>query len=229
LLVQKSFVDLAIVQKAMDTFKDDMSKISRDGLGKVLEWLNESDFFTAPASTKYHLSCRYGLLVHSYNVRCYGLKLLNTFKNPHVSAESVVLTSWFHDLCKVNVYEEYGRNTKFEGPPLPNGRFEWAQVGEYKYTEEDPFPMGHGEKSALLLLKFGMKLADSEIAAITHHMGSWHAAGIYEKMQALQNSYNKYPLAILIHTADQFAGYWDDLEMEQKKTNEQLLKELNLI
>ena len=42
--------------------------ITRQGADELLEWLKRTDFFTAPASSKYHCACENGLVMHSVSV-----------------------------------------------------------------------------------------------------------------------------------------------------------------
>lgn len=159
-----------------------------DGL---IEWLCKTDFFTAPASTKFHGSYEGGLVEHSLNV----LTELMTSKNAsQFSRESIIKVALLHDICKANFYVVDYRNAKIDG--------KWEQVPFY--TVKDDFPYGHGEKSVLLASRF-IDLTDEEIMAIRFHMGAFDEAvkGGFNLSQV----YEKYPLALELHIADLRATY----------------------
>lgn len=138
-------------------------------------WLEKTDFFTAPASTKYHLSVEGGLLEHSLNV--YN-RLLELVKNENLkrtgsnvvderTLENVTICALLHDVCKVNFYKVAYRNQKNETTK------EWKKVPYY--TVEDKFPYGHGEKSVFLIERF-IRLTVEEAMAIRWHMGGFDEA-----------------------------------------------------
>jgi hypothetical protein len=159
-----------------------------DGL---IEWLCKTDFFTAPASTKFHGSYEQGLVEHSLNV----LTELKTSKNAsRFSRESIIKVALLHDICKANFYGVDYRNAKIDG--------KWEQVPFY--TVKDEFPYGHGEKSVLLASRF-IDLTDEEMFAIRFHMGAFDEAvkGGFNLSQV----YEKYPLALELHIADMRATY----------------------
>ena len=146
----------------LDIFYDN---IDRDGADKLLEWLEKSDFFTAPASTRHHSAYRGGLCQHSINVYKRFVKLLEMEYGENwqkkVSPESVAIMGLLHDVCKVETYVEDFRNVKDE-----NGN--WIKKPYYKV--EDSLPYGHGEKSVYIISAF-MKLTREEALAINWHMG----------------------------------------------------------
>lgn len=175
--------------------------IGRDGADKLLEWLEKSDFFTAPASTKYHLAKQGGLLQHSLNVRdrleylCHEeTKFNKEFTMP--SFESIAICGLLHDLCKVNLYKTEMRNRKNE-----QGRWEQYPC----YIHDDKLPYGHGEKSVYIASGF-MKLTREEAMAIRWHMGPWQDG---EKQEA-GRAFEMYPLALLTHVADMQATFIDE-------------------
>ena len=141
-------------------------KITREGADKLLEFLMKSDFFTAPASTRYHGACEGGLLRHSLNVYDCLVDILARPRMKEVygieySDESIAIAGLLHDICKVNFYKVSTRNVKDE-----NGR--WNTVPYY--TIEDNLPYGHGEKSAYIVSAY-LKLTRDEAFAIRYHMG----------------------------------------------------------
>lgn len=166
----------------------------REGMDELIDWLeNETDFFDAPASSKYHLSKEKGLLEHSLNVYDVLEKELGENSN------SVKITALLHDICKANYYKVDYRNQK-------NNEGNWVKVPYYKI--EDNFPMGHGEKSVILALRF-IKLTNEEIAAIRWHMGLSETKDNYTY---LNKAFSKYPLALMLHIADLKATYIKESE-----------------
>ena len=165
--------------------------VKREGVAELLAWLETTDFYTAPCSTKYHLSREGGLLEHSLHVHdCLDTK----GQDP----ESVKITSLAHDFCKINFYTTEQRWRK-------NDKNQWEQYPVY--VVKDGFPYGHGEKSALLLNRF-IKLKTSEFMAIRWHMGGF-TPGIqdYGLSQAMAEAFRGYPLAVFLHLADMEATY----------------------
>lgn len=171
--------------------------IKRDGLNSLLDWMeNESDFYEAPASTRFHGNYQYGLVEHSLNVYNALMELAKQF-HLNVSIETLTIASLFHDLCKANYYVLGTRNVKDEETGV------WRKEPFYK--SEDQYPIGHGEKSVILLMKH-MRLTDDEIYAIRWHMGGFDNAvkgGDYASGKA----YEICPLAVLLHVADMVASY----------------------
>ena len=135
--------------------------IKRDGLEDLLGWLQKSDFFTAPASTRYHGAYEGGLCEHSLDVYHMAKKAIAGYEL-ELTEESVVVATLFHDLCKVNFYKKDVRNQKINGT--------WQEVPCYTIEEKYCFG-GHGSKSVYLVQQF-MKLKTDEAAAINCHMGA---------------------------------------------------------
>ena len=181
--------------------------IHRDGADKLLEYLlsEKSDFFTAPASTKYHGDYDMGLVTHSVNVY-YCLKdylsrarCLSEYKMNY-SDETIALVALLHDVCKIKCYHKYLRNVK-------NEEGVWEQVAAFNF--EDPEPFGHGEKSVFLISKF-LRLTNEEAYAIRFHMGfSEEGSG-----RNAGRAFEKYPLALALNVADMEASYFVDDKVE---------------
>ena len=177
--------------------------IKREGADKLLEYLcsDASDFFTAPASTRYHGAYEGGLLEHSLNVYdclCDYLSRERTKERygMNYSAESVAIVALLHDLCKVNFYQESTRNVKEDGV--------WKTVPYY--TIEDKLPYGHGEKSVYIASGY-MRLTRDEAFAIRYHMGFAGA----ESVNAIGNigkAFEMFPLAFALSVADMEASYY---------------------
>lgn len=167
-------------------------KIDRPGKAELFEWLESSDFFTAPASRKYHGSYEGGLVEHSLNVYEALFKLLTIYPEIEVSVESALIVSLFHDLCKVNMYEKETRYRKDE-----NGK--WEPYEAYTHNEKLHYG-GHGSKSVFILQNF-IKLTPEEAVAINCHMGSW------EDNPSVGAAFEHCSLAWLLHVADESATF----------------------
>ncbi len=170
------------------------SAIHRDGLEELLNWLCRADFFQAPASTHFHGAYPGGLCQHSLDVYEYAKKL--AFLSPdELPEESLCVAALFHDLCKVNLYRKDKKNQKING--------EWQEVPYYLIEEKFHFG-GHGSKSVFLVQQF-MKLTTAEAAAINCHMG--FADSGPTTTRDVGNAYGQFPLAWIIHVADEAATF----------------------
>ena len=176
-------------------------KIHRDGADKLLDFLeNKSDFFTCPASTRYHNAFEGGLLRHSLNVyKC----LCAYMERPRVrdeyglsaSDESIAIVALLHDICKVNFYRTSYRNAKNDKTG------QWERVPYYEI--HDTLPYGHGEKSVYMVSGF-IRLSREEAMAIRWHMGF---SGIEDKNQ-VGRALEMFPLAFALSVADMEASYF---------------------
>ncbi len=177
------------------------TKIKREGADKLLEYLLSpaSDFFTAPASARFHSSVEGGLVRHSLNV--YDC-LVGYLGSDHVkndlhleySDESIAIVSLLHDLCKIGVYKKGFRNVK-------DDKGVWQRVDTFEF--DDPMPYGHGEKSVYMITPF-MKLTREEAFAIRYHMG-------YSSTEDARNvaaAFEMFPLSFALSTADSEATYF---------------------
>ncbi len=175
----------------LDTYQ---ANITRKGADRLLEWLQSTDFFDAPASTRFHSAYAGGLVEHSVNV--YRTFMKKHFVEGEDDLESVTLCTLLHDICKAGFYEVSYRNKK-------NDAGQWEKVPYY--TVNDKFPYGHGEKSVYLIERF-MRLKTEEAMAIRWHMGGFDdsaKAGSF----AIANAYEMFPLAVKIHLSDLEATY----------------------
>lgn len=168
--------------------------IKREGIEDLLDYLETTDFYEAPASSMYHGNYKGGLVEHSLNVFSM-LSGSSSYASSEYSLETLAIVSLFHDLCKANTYKIEMRNVKEDGV--------WKQVPFYKVNEEYPF--GHGEKSVYLIMKH-MKLTDEEALAIRWHMGGFDSA-VKGGSYALSGAFNKSLLALELHLADMRATY----------------------
>ena len=178
--------------------------ITRPGADKLLAWIESSDFFAAPASTRFHLSSPGGLLEHSLQVFermkaiCANEATITPgFNEP--SMETIAVCGLLHDICKANFYAVEMRNRK-------NDQGRWEQYPFY--VVDDKLPYGHGEKSVYIISGF-MRLSREEAMAIRWHMGfadNDFRGGGY----SVGNAFEKFPLAVLLHIADLQATYLDE-------------------
>lgn len=183
-------------------------KIHREGADRLLDYLLSpaSDFFTAPASTRYHGAREGGLCEHSLNVY-YALSAY--LARPEVQAEyglaydeeTVAIVALLHDICKVNCYRVSQRNVKG-----PDGK--WTSVPYYEF--DDQLPYGHGEKSVYIAGGY-MRLSREEAFAIRYHMGFSETTDA----RNVSAAFNAYPLAVALYIADMEATFFVD-DREQK-------------
>ena len=169
--------------------------IKRDGSAKLLEWMQTTDFFTAPASTKFHGACEQGLVMHSISV--YKTMMERHFDPERDNRESFAICALLHDLCKAQFYKISMRNVKND----ETGQWEKKPY----YMVDDAFPYGHGEKSVFLIERF-MRLRPSEAMAIRWHMGGFDEAARGGSF-AISLAYEKYPIAVKLHLADLESTY----------------------
>lgn len=167
--------------------------ITRKGGPELLEWMKSTDFFTAPASTRYHGACAGGLVMHSVNV-CNVL--FNRFAG-QAPDESLAICGLLHDLCKANFYKAGFRNVKDDATG------QWEKVPSY--SVQDAFPYGHGEKSVYLVER-RMRLKNDEAVAIRWHMGGFDDA-VRGGSYAISEAWRGYPLGVMLHIADLEATY----------------------
>lgn len=183
--------------------------ITRPGTDKLLAWLETTDFFEAPASTRFHLSRPGGLVEHSIHVheRLRALFIAEKERVDHCAGitsqedETIAICGLLHDICKANFYAVEMRNRK-------NEQGQWEKYPFY--VVNDQLPYGHGEKSVYIISGF-MRLTREEAMAIRWHMGfsdnEFKAGGF-----AVGNAFEKYPLALMTHIADMQATYLDEVE-----------------
>ncbi len=179
-----------------------LENIKREGSDKLLDYLRKSDFYTAPASARYHGNVEGGLLTHSINV--YN-RLVDIIKaefgenyQDHYSNETLAIVALLHDLCKIHYYKVEYRNTK-------NEFGEWVKVPYYAVN--NAFPFGHGEKSVFMANAF-MRLTNEEAMAI-----NWHMGGFDDRAKSgggVSEAFKMYPLCVFLHIADLTATYIDE-------------------
>lgn len=202
-LVKSNSEDEVRIRNNTEQFKNIFKKyIKRDGADTFLAWLESSDFFYAPASTRYHLSVPGGLCEHSLHVYKRLLEEIEGegFIIDAQMNETIAIVALLHDICKANFYTVELRNKK-------NEYGKWIQVPYYGI--EDQLPYGHGEKSVYIVSAY-MKLSREEAMAIR-----WHMGGLDETVrgggQSQSQAFNKFRLAVLLHIADLKATFLDEV------------------
>lgn len=176
--------------------------VQREGADALLNWLCKSDFFTAPASTKFHGAYEGGLCDHSIHVFDRLVQLVESTlpEEQRPSMETLAIVALCHDLCKTSFYVIDFRNKK-------NERGQWEKVPYYAI--DDQLPYGHGEKSVYIISGF-MRLSREEAMAVRFHMGAW-APEVKGGDNTVSKAFENYPLALLLHEADMLASYLDEV------------------
>lgn len=192
------------IEKLKEEFKNIVNEnIKRSGIDELMKWLETTDFFEAPASSRFHSAEPGGLCFHSINVYKRLLKLCtDEWGEENINKESIAIIALFHDICKCCYYKVDYRNVKENG--------EW--VKKPYYAIDDMLPYGHGEKSVYIVNGY-MRLTREEALAINWHMGGFDkrvAGGSQEFSQA----YYKYKICVLTHLADVMATYLDETKPE---------------
>lgn len=180
----------------------------------LIDKLEASDFFTAPASTKYHCAYKGGLVEHSLNVY-HNLVNLVDIKGlkPVIDETSIIICGLLHDLSKMNFYEVYYKNEKVyheNGSKYDNlGRFDWESKPYYKIKDaKDRFVFGNHEETSEFMIRSFIPLSVEESVAILNHHGGMGYDSI--PPATISDKYNKYPLSSLLHMADFLATYIDE-------------------
>lgn len=189
-----------------ERFIEILRKTGRKGIENVISNLEQLGFFEAPASTVFHLNIKGGLLQHSLNV--YDEAVAITEKQYELSEtameklpmDSVAIAALLHDTCKAEIYKEALKWKKTE-----DGKWETYNSYEVDYTN---LPLGHGEKSVIRLLQWGLEMTDEEMLAIRWHMGPFDLP--FQSSEAKSNmnaAKSKTPLCSVIGAADGLATY----------------------
>lgn len=182
-----------------------LKSTGREGVDDVIEELERLGFFSAPASAGHHLNVESGLVQHSLNT-CKaafaiweGMKALEPSLDTEVKKESIIISALLHDVCKADIYKRSVKKRK-------NKLGQWEDCEGYKVSYKD-FPMGHGEKSLVVILLSGLELYDDEMLAIRWHMGAWGLnQNSFEDVRNYDTAQKEYPLVAIIHAADVMAA-----------------------
>lgn len=193
------------IQANRQRFIDLLRATGRDGIDYIIEDLDSWGFFEAPASVRNHFNFPGGLAMHSLNVYDMAMAIRNATEplRPDLKKQlpeaSIALAALLHDVCKTNIYRRTRRKQRNE-----IGVWEEVEGYEVDYTE---MPVGHGEKSVIMLLRSGLDLEDEEIFAIRWHMGPWDLPlQSIEMEKSYRKAQERSPLVALIHTADTLAA-----------------------
>ena len=195
-------------QTNIERFEHLLKSTKRAGIEDLIEFIRKSDFYTAPASTRFHSCHEGGLLEHSLNV--YD-RLISKFNDElwessvEVGSDSLIIAALLHDLCKSYFYgtelknkkEYHDKGSKSDS----NGRFDWVTVPSY--VVDDKIPYGHGEKSVMMIEEY-IKLKPIERYAIRWHMGFSEPK---ENWNTLGTAMRKYPLILALHMSDLKSTY----------------------
>lgn len=174
--------------------------ITRPGIDEMMAWLEETDFYDAPASTKFHGSVPGGLCAHSITVAKRLLELADSMLPDCYSRDTLLTVALFHDVCKISTYKVYTRNAKNEATGS------WEKVPFYKFEpEHNVGGDNHGSLSCFLIGDHGIRLTEEEYAAVNNHMGVTAAANV----NTVWDCYEKHPLFWLLHAADEAATALD--------------------
>lgn len=193
------------IHKNKEEFVSLLKSTERPGMDDVIKDLEELGFFEAPASAGHHLNVAGGLVEHSLNtckaaLAVYeGMRKIEPYLEREVKRESIIIASLLHDVCKSDIYKRSVKRRKTSFGT-------WEDAEGYKLTYKN-FPMGHGEKSLVMLLCSGLELYDDEMLAIRWHMGAWGInMNSYEEQRNYDAARTLYPLVSIIQTADGLAA-----------------------
>ena len=183
-----------------DGFDSLLLSTKRPGISNLISWLHTTDFYTAPASTKFHGCEERGVLYHSLTVYDCAKDIEGSLisANIKIPYDSIVIAALLHDICKANCYETYLKNVKVTNE---DGTFQWVQETAYKFDETFHYG-GHGSKSVYLAQKY-IDLTNAEAVAINCHMGFADV----KNPSPISDAYSAYPLAWLIHVADEMSTF----------------------
>lgn len=163
-----------------------------EGMDELLMWLAHTDWYTAPASSRFHLACAGGLVAHSLSVYERLLELADMYAPGEYEPEDLIISALFHDLCKVENYKKGSRNVK--NPDT--GKWETVPC----YNIDQKFHVGHSQGSVILLQRF-IKLKLPVMYAILGHMGAWDTS-IKGGDRYVSEIHDECHLAVLLHMAD---------------------------
>ncbi len=192
-------------KKNQEEFEELLRSTKREGIDYVIEDLEKDGFFQAPASAGHHLNVAGGPCPHNpHTLRAglmvwEGLKTLDPASANEVSRESVIIATLLHDVCKTDIYH---RTVKKRRDKLG----QWVDTEGYNVNYKH-FPMGHGEKSVIMLLLSGLDLHDDEMLAIRWHMGAWGInMNSYEDQRCYDTARTLHPLCCIVQSADGIAA-----------------------
>lgn len=198
-------MEILDVKKNKEVFCEILRSTNREGVDDVIEELENLGFFEAPASCNHHLNCTGGLVMHSLNTFYAGekvwegMKQLDPTVEKEVKRESLIIATLLHDVCKTDIYVPSTRKRRTR-------LGDWVEQQCFKVSYKN-FPMGHGEKSVVMLLTFGLVMYDAEMLAIRWHMGPWGLnMNSIEDQKSYDTARELHPLVTITQTADSLAA-----------------------
>ena len=206
-------------EKNRKEIKELLLSTKREYIEDVVECLEELGFFEAPASTKFHLNEEGGLAEHSLNVCKVGLMLREQMiaLDPEIAdklpKDSVIIATLLHDVCKADIYKKCVKKRK-------NNFGAWEEYEGFE-VDYNNFPLGHGEKSVIVVLRMGFDLTDDEIMAIRWHMTAWDLPFQSPDIKGNYNAAKEIcPLCSLVQCADNLSSNI----LERKEGDEFVIK-----
>lgn len=195
-------------------FENKLRETNREGMETVIDFIRRTDFYIAPSSANNHSNYEGGLLDHSLLVYTLAMRyrdaLIETKPDlaERLPVESVIISALLHDICKTCFYKKTWKSRKNKETGL------WESYEGYEI--EDSFPIGHGEKSVIMLQNFGLKLTPDEMLAIRFHMGAWDSGMFGGMLKAsYTNAQSNYPLVMLIHMSDDSSSFLLENKIEK--------------
>ena len=184
----------------IEFFETTLINTGRTGIENVIQFCKSTDFYIAPSSASYHSNYKGGLLDHSILVYVLAMKYrdilveMNPELEDKLSVEEITISTLLHDICKTGFYQKTLKWRK-------DANNQWEQYEAYEIN--DQFPIGHGEKSVIMLQNFGLYLNPNEMLAIRYHMGAWDGAMWTNDLKyAYSTAISMCPLITLIQHAD---------------------------
>jgi hypothetical protein len=191
----------AILEESKKVYIELLRSTNREGIENLITYLEtKTDFFTAPASTRFHNNFEGGLLLHTLNVYRNFKKLLEARPDVQVDEENVIIAALCHDLCKANYYTKEERNRKVDG--------RWESYEVYSSIKSPSIPYPHATRSIRFLRSF-ISIKHIEELMIYYHMGPFGGED-YEYKNLLQDVNERYPATLLMYMADLMASYLDE-------------------
>lgn len=200
------------IQEVKKTIIELLNSTERKGIDKAIKYLEESDFFVAPASTRFHGNYQGGLAEHSLNVY-EAFKRKNIEYDFGLSEDTMKIVALLHDTCKINFYTIYDKNVNIAGPG-EKPKF----IKKPAYGVKDLLPIGHGEKSVIILQQF-ITLTKEEVILIRWHMGGYEPK---ENLNNVSAAWNLYKAGVALHTADLESSYILEDHFEPGEDNNQV-------
>ena len=187
-------------EQKISFFESRLRDVNREGIEKVIEFLRTTDFYVAPSSASYHSNYQGGLLDHSLLVYSLafkyreGLVAMMPELEEKIPEDSLIISTLLHDICKTCFYKQVMKYRKDENN-------QWQSYLGYEI--DDSFPIGHGEKSVIMLQDLGLQMTPEEMLTIRYHMGAWDGAMLTNDVKFSYNTaMNKYPMMVLVQSAD---------------------------